>query len=78
MTGPASGLDPAAPAPSPWNEVAERSSMPVLLVALSTRRVVARSKAAEALVGPIEWAYDLTGDREQSRAGSDSISSPTE
>jgi DNA-binding CsgD family transcriptional regulator len=41
--------------------------MPVLLVALSTRRVVARSKAAEALVGPIEWAYDLTGDREQSR-----------
>ena len=61
----ASGVDPAAP--SPWNEVAERSSMPVLLVALSTRRVVARSKAAEALVGPIEWAYDLTGDREQSR-----------
>jgi PAS domain S-box-containing protein len=41
--------------------------MPVLLVALSTRRVVARSKAAEALVGPIEWAYDLAGDREQSR-----------
>jgi DNA-binding CsgD family transcriptional regulator len=41
--------------------------MPVLLVALPTRRVVARSKAAEALVGPIEWAYDLTGDREQSR-----------
>ena len=61
----ASGADPAAP--SPWNEVAERSNMPVLLVALSTRRVVARSKAAEALVGPIEWAYDLTGDREQSR-----------
>jgi DNA-binding CsgD family transcriptional regulator len=65
VTGPASGVDPAAP--SPWNEVAERSGMPVLLVALSTRRVVARSKAAEALVGPIEWAYDLTGDREQSR-----------
>jgi DNA-binding CsgD family transcriptional regulator/PAS domain-containing protein len=41
--------------------------MPVLLVALPTRRVVARSKAAEALVGPIEWAYDLTRDREESR-----------
>jgi DNA-binding CsgD family transcriptional regulator/PAS domain-containing protein len=41
--------------------------MPLLLVALSTRRVVARSKAAEALVGPLEWAYDLTGDRELSR-----------
>src|SRR3984957_14955057 len=41
--------------------------MPVLLVALPTRRVVARSKAAEALVGPIEWAYDLSPDREQSR-----------
>jgi DNA-binding CsgD family transcriptional regulator/PAS domain-containing protein len=65
VTGPASGVDPAPP--SPWNEVAERSDMPVLLVALSTRRVVARSNAAEALVGPIEWAYDLTGDREQSR-----------
>jgi DNA-binding CsgD family transcriptional regulator len=61
----ATDVDP--PAPSPWNEVAERASMPVLLVALSTRRVVARSKSAEALVGPIEWAYDLTGDREQSR-----------
>jgi len=58
-------VDP--PEPSPWNEVAERSNMPVLLVSLSTRRVVARSKAAEELVGPIEWAYDLTGDREQSR-----------
>jgi DNA-binding CsgD family transcriptional regulator len=41
--------------------------MPVVLVALATRRVVARSKAAEALVGPIEWAYDLSPDREQSR-----------
>ena len=60
-----SGSDLAAP--SPWREVVERSGMPVLLVALPTRRVVARSKAAEALLGSIEWAYDLSPDREQSR-----------
>jgi hypothetical protein len=35
--------------------------MPVLLVALSTRRVVARSKAAEALVGPEEQVTGYDG-----------------
>jgi DNA-binding CsgD family transcriptional regulator len=61
--------------PSPWHDVVARSGMPVFLIDLPTRRVVARSKAAEGLVGPIEWAYDLTADREQSRKRLDLLQS---
>ena len=61
--------------PSQWHEVVTRSDMPVFLIDLPTRRVVAQSKPAEALVGPIEWAYDLTPDREQSRKRLDLLQS---
>jgi DNA-binding CsgD family transcriptional regulator len=69
----ASETDPAAALP--WHDVVARSSRPVFLIDLATRRVVARSKAAEALVGPIEWAYDLTPHREQSRKRLDLLQS---
>jgi DNA-binding CsgD family transcriptional regulator len=71
----ATETDPDPAAPSPWHDVVARSSRPVFLIDLSTRRVVARSKAAEALVGPIEWAYDLTPHREQSRKRLDLLQS---
>ena len=69
----ASETDPAAALP--WHDVVARSGRPVFLIDLATRRVVARSKAAEALVGPIEWAYDLTPHREQSRKRLDLLQS---
>jgi DNA-binding CsgD family transcriptional regulator/PAS domain-containing protein len=50
-----------------WREVVERSSSVLLLIQLSTRRIVARSSPAETLVGVTESAYDLAADRERSR-----------
>ena len=73
MSQVASEMDPAAT--TSWHDVVARSSRPVFLVDLATRRVVARSKAAEALVGPIEWAYDLTPHREQSKKRLDLLQS---
>ena len=49
-----------------WREVVERSSSVLLLIQLSTRRIVARSSPAETLVGVTESAYDLAADRERS------------
>jgi PAS domain S-box-containing protein len=50
-----------------WQEVVERSQIPLLLIQISTRRIIGKSKPAEALVGSIDSVYGLTGDREQSR-----------
>jgi DNA-binding CsgD family transcriptional regulator len=52
---------------SRWQEVIARSQIPLLLVQISTRRIIGKSKPAETMVGSTDSVYGLTGDREQTR-----------
>jgi PAS domain S-box-containing protein len=50
-----------------WQEVIERSQIALLLIQVTTRRIIAMSTAAETLVGSADSIYGLTSDREQTR-----------